>query len=89
MTQDSLWFLLPMMVVVMAFGVGIPNVLSQALVNYKQSVGSASAILGLLYYIMIAVGLSASSAVANLGLSLVAVSMLMIVTLCFKVHRQL
>ncbi|WP_240206321.1 multidrug effflux MFS transporter [Vibrio sp. CyArs1] len=89
MTQDSLWFLLPMMVVVMVFGVGIPNVLSQALVNYKQSVGSASAILGLLYYIMIAVGLSASSAVANLGLSLVAVSMLMIVTLCFKVHRQL
>ncbi|MFC5080703.1 Inner membrane transport protein YdhC [Vibrio thalassae] len=83
-TQHSLWFLLPMMIVVMAFGIGIPNVLSQALANYKQAVGSASAILGLLYYTLIALGLSASSALANLGLSLTVVSMLMVVTLCFK-----
>ncbi len=54
MTQHNLWFLLPMMIVVMAFGIGIPNVLSQALANYKQAVGCASAILGLLYYTLIA-----------------------------------
>jgi hypothetical protein len=83
MMQDSLWFLLPMMVVVMAFGVGIPNVLSQALVNYKQAVGSASAILGLLYYILIAAGLSVSSAVANLGGTLIMVSIVMVLALFY------
>ncbi|MCV5372712.1 MFS transporter, partial [Escherichia coli] len=34
--QTSIWFLVPMLLVVMAFGIAIPNVLSAALVDYKQ-----------------------------------------------------
>ncbi|MGR5175539.1 hypothetical protein ACPV4B_18040 [Vibrio parahaemolyticus] len=48
--QHTLLFLLPMMLVVMALGIGIPNVLSRALIDYRQAVGSASAIFGLNYY---------------------------------------
>ncbi|GAB3532898.1 multidrug effflux MFS transporter [Photobacterium alginatilyticum] len=69
--QGSLWFLLPMTLVVMGFGIGIPNILSQALVNYRSQAGSAGAMLGLLYYLMIGVGLAAAGTVQNLGAVLV------------------
>ncbi|MGR5148051.1 multidrug effflux MFS transporter [Photobacterium alginatilyticum] len=69
--QGSLWFLLPMTLVVMGFGIGIPNILSQALVNYRSQAGSAGAVLGLLYYLIIGVGLAAAGTVQNLGAVLV------------------
>ncbi len=46
---DSIWFLAPMTLVVMAFGIAIPNVLSVALIEYKQQAGSAGAVFGLMF----------------------------------------
>ena len=55
--EDKLWFVLPMMLVVMAYGIAIPNILARALRNYKDCMGTAGAILGLMYYLMLAAGL--------------------------------
>ncbi|WP_407829909.1 MFS transporter [Vibrio vulnificus] len=50
---NSIWFLLPMMGVVMAFGIAIPNILSGALLHYREHAGSAGALFGLMYYLLI------------------------------------
>ncbi|WP_234418468.1 MFS transporter [Dongshaea marina] len=71
LTQDSLQFLLPMLFVSAAFGVIAPNVLSQALNHYQQSLGSAGALLGLFYYLLMGAGLLFSGWLQNLGLVLV------------------
>ncbi|UTV28448.1 multidrug effflux MFS transporter [Photobacterium atrarenae] len=71
---DSIWFLAPMMIVVMAFGVAIPNVLSMALSHYKQQAGSAGALFGLMYYLLIGSGLGLAGATQNLGTVLIACS---------------
>ncbi|RTR32760.1 multidrug effflux MFS transporter [Shewanella atlantica] len=65
--QSSLAFLLPMVCVVMAFGIAIPNILSQALVDYKQVAGSAGALFGLAYYLMLGAGLALAGLLHNLG----------------------
>ena len=69
---NTIWFVLPMMLVVMAFAMAIPNVLSMALVDYKQQTGSAGALFGLLYYLLIGTGLAFSGAVQHLGAVLIA-----------------
>ena len=46
LTQQQVIFLLPMMLVVMSFGIAIPNVLSKALVDYRAQIGSAGALFG-------------------------------------------
>ncbi|QPI30295.1 MFS transporter [Serratia sp. CMO1] len=56
--QHSLWMLLPCALVMLAFGLAIPNVLSQALSRYRQQLGTAGALFGLLYYLLIALGLT-------------------------------
>jgi Bcr/CflA subfamily drug resistance transporter len=71
LTQHQVAFLLPMMLVVMSFGVAIPNVLSKALINYRAQVGSAGALFGLLYYLLIGGGLALVGVGQNLGVSLV------------------
>jgi len=68
--QSSLAFLLPMVCVVLAFGIAIPNILSQALVDYKQVAGSAGALFGLTYYLMLGAGLALAGLLQNLGLVL-------------------
>ncbi|RWX54684.1 multidrug effflux MFS transporter [Photobacterium chitinilyticum] len=84
--QGSLWFLIPMVLVVMGFGIGIPNVLSQALVNYRSQAGSAGAVLGLLYYLMIGGGLAIAGAVQNLGVVLVVCAVVALVTVAVSVR---
>lgn len=64
---NSMWFLLPVLMVVASFGVAIPNILSQALGAYKTAVGSAGALFGLLYYILIGIGLYSSSLLPHFG----------------------
>ncbi len=56
-----------MLLVVMAFGIAIPNVLSAALVDYKQQAGSAGAVFGLMYYLLIGSGLGLAGIIQNLG----------------------
>ncbi|MGU3812845.1 multidrug effflux MFS transporter [Vibrio diabolicus] len=70
LTQSSLWFLLPMMGVVISFGIAIPNILSQALVSYKEVSGSAGALFGLAYYLLLSVGLAVAGLMQSLGLVL-------------------
>ncbi|MFG0605467.1 multidrug effflux MFS transporter [Vibrio mimicus] len=70
-TMDSIWFVAGMIFVVISFGIAIPNVLSVALVNYKAQVGSAGALFGLSYYLLIGVGLALTAVVQHLGLVLV------------------
>ncbi|WP_235800263.1 multidrug effflux MFS transporter [Vibrio anguillarum] len=69
-TQSSLWFLLPMMGVVISFGIAIPNILSQALVKYKEVSGSAGALFGLAYYLLLSLGLGIAGVIQSLGLAL-------------------
>ncbi|WP_349920458.1 multidrug effflux MFS transporter [Aeromonas veronii] len=69
--QGSLWFLLPMMGTVVAFGVAIPNVLSQALLVYREVAGSAGALFGLVYYLLLSLGLAVAANLQDLGILLV------------------
>jgi hypothetical protein len=55
--EDSPLFALAMLVVVLAFGMAIPNILGAALVNYGDRLGTAGALFGLLYYLLIGGGL--------------------------------
>lgn len=64
---DSMWFLLPVLLIVASFGMAIPNILSQALVHYKTAIGSAGALFGLLYYLLIGLGLYCSSLLSSFG----------------------
>jgi ABC-type sugar transport system permease subunit len=56
--------------VVLAFGMAIPNVLGSALTAYRDRLGTAAAVFGLLYYLAIGVGLSLVGWAQNLGWSL-------------------
>lgn len=59
--RTSIWLLLPMMWLVYAYAIAIPNLLSGALVHFQTQLGSASALFGLMYYLMIGAGLAGSS----------------------------
>ncbi|WP_162048590.1 multidrug effflux MFS transporter [Vibrio taketomensis] len=83
--QDSIWFVAPMMFVVVSFGIAIPNVLSVALADYKQQAGSAGALFGLLYYLMIGGGLALAGGIQQLGIVLLACS---VATLLVTVLRK-
>ncbi|MGF1757716.1 multidrug effflux MFS transporter [Photobacterium sagamiensis] len=76
LTQSSVLFLLPMMLVVVSFGIAIPNILSQALVNYKHVAGTAGALFGLCYYLLLGVALGLSAMIQDLGIVLVAAAAL-------------
>lgn len=69
-SQASLWFLLPMMGTVVAYGVAIPNVLSEALRAYRAVAGSAGALFGLAYYLLLSLGLAVAAGLQDLGLLL-------------------
>ncbi|MDM1369140.1 multidrug effflux MFS transporter [Myroides marinus] len=82
---NTLYFLIPMVFIVTAFGIAIPNILSQALLQYKSSIGTASALFGLLYYILIGTGLYISSIMPNITVVMITFSVIaMIVSLLIK-----
>ncbi|WP_426203830.1 MFS transporter [Pseudomonas sp. TWP3-1] len=70
--QDSGVFVLPMVLVVLAFGMAIPNILGSALANYADRRGTAGALLGLLYYLLIGGGLMLAAWSQALGETLMA-----------------
>lgn len=65
----GLYFLIPYFFIVMAFSMAIPNILSTALIHYKNETGSAGALLGLIYYVLIGGGLISIGFIQNLGIS--------------------
>jgi MFS family permease len=72
--QNSVAFVLPMLLVVLAFGLAIPNVLGSALADYADRLGTAGALLGLLYYLLIGAGLMLAGWFQALGETLIACS---------------
>lgn len=68
------FFVIPMVGIVMAYGIAIPNILSKALANYGDKLGAAGAILGLLYYCLIGIGLIVMAYVQLLGICLTVLS---------------
>ncbi|MDC5812095.1 multidrug effflux MFS transporter [Vibrio europaeus] len=77
--QDRVALLAPMLLVVASFGVGIPNILSRALIEYKSQTGSAGALFGLLYYLLIGFGLSVVGFMQNLGVALFMSGLLLVI----------
>lgn len=67
--HHGIYFLIPYFFIVMSFSIAIPNILSTALINYKNETGSAGALLGLMYYILIGLGLISVGFIQNLGIS--------------------
>ena len=70
--QQSAWILLPVAGVVVAYGIAIPNVLSQALSQYRKQAGAAGALFGLVYYLLLGMMLGLAGIVQQLGLVLTA-----------------
>ncbi|WP_036768445.1 MFS transporter [Photorhabdus australis] len=72
MAMEVTWlFILPMILVVVAYGIAIPNILSSALINYTDRLGTAGALLGLLYYLLLGGGLMLTGWYQCLGVILV------------------
>lgn len=71
LTQDSIWLLVPMLIVVMSYGIAIPNILAHALTQYKDVAGSAGAVFGLFYYLLLGAALAITGILNNLGLVLI------------------
>ncbi|EPO6661765.1 TPA: MFS transporter [Klebsiella aerogenes] len=66
----SLFFLLPMMGVAAAYAMAIPVVLGTALSDYAECRGSAGALFGLAYYLIIGLGLAFVGWGESLGITL-------------------
>ncbi|MCS3429679.1 MFS transporter [Klebsiella sp. BIGb0407] len=75
--ENTLWFIFPMIPVVMAYGIAIPNILARALRHYTDCIGTAGAILGLMYYIMLGGGLVLAGLTQRLSLVLIFCSLLL------------
>lgn len=67
--HHGITFLIPYFFIVMAFSIAIPNILSTVLIRYKEQTGSAGALLGLIYYTWIGIGLVSIGFIQNLGIS--------------------
>ncbi|OCA54169.1 MFS transporter [Photorhabdus namnaonensis] len=89
--EETAWFVLPMMLVVMAYGIAIPNILARALRHYKDCMGTAGAILGFMYYLMLGGGLALAGLVQRLGvvLTISSVCALVLVGSIVRSERQL
>lgn len=68
--QHSAWILVPVAGIVIAYGIAIPNVLSQALHRYREQAGAAGALFGLSYYLLLGMMLGLAGMVQQLGLVL-------------------
>ncbi|OKL42254.1 MFS transporter [Pseudovibrio exalbescens] len=68
--ETSVLFVLPGVLTSFAFALGIPNILASALIAYSDRLGTAGAVLGLIYYLLLGAGLVVSGAVQNLALVL-------------------
>lgn len=73
--QNSWLFVWPMLLVVLAFGMAIPNVLGVALVAYQDRLGTAGALFGLLYYLMIGAAMVLVAWAQQLGWTLLICSL--------------
>ncbi|MDC9615735.1 multidrug effflux MFS transporter [Xenorhabdus khoisanae] len=69
--ENSWLFILPMLGIVIAYGLAIPNILASALNNYTDQLGTAGALLGLFYYFLLGLGLAVAGWSQALGSTLI------------------
>ena len=87
--MDSVWFVLPVIGVVIGYGIAIPNILAHALNRYSDRKGTAGAILGLLYYIGLAIGLMVAGWSQHLGLVLTISSVVLVLaSLRYRIYTS-
>ncbi|EKT59505.1 multidrug effflux MFS transporter [Providencia sneebia] len=85
----SAWFILPVIGIVIGYGVAIPNILAHALNRYNDRKGTAGAILGLFYYIGLAIGLIVAGWSQHLGaVMLISGVILMGVSIRYRVQAH-
>ncbi|OTA14050.1 major facilitator transporter [Xenorhabdus beddingii] len=69
---ENSWLLIfPMLGIVIAYGLAIPNILAGALNNYTDRLGTAGALLGLFYYCLLGLGLALAGWSQALGSTLI------------------
>ncbi|MFW1783989.1 hypothetical protein ACG9XL_06205 [Acinetobacter nosocomialis] len=68
--QTTVWILIPMAGVVLAYGIAIPNILSRELCNYREQAGKAGSLFGLTYCLLLGCMLGLAGLVQQLGLVL-------------------
>lgn len=73
--RDHISFIIPMMTSVVAYGIAIPNILATALAQYKDRLGTAGALLGLFYYLLIGGGLALAGWGQSLAITLLICSL--------------
>ncbi|WP_045973363.1 MFS transporter [Xenorhabdus doucetiae] len=56
--ENSWFFIFPMSGIVIAYGLAIPNILASALTHYSDRLGTAGALFGLFYYLLLGLGLA-------------------------------
>lgn len=84
--QTTAWILIPVAGIVVAYGIAIPNILSQALRHYREHTGKAGALFGLTYYLLLGCMLGLAGLVQQLGLVL---SVCALAALFFKPNSDL
>ena len=67
--RSNSWFLLPLLLVVVSFGIAIPNILGKALESYGTRLGTAGALFGLMYYLLIGIGMVIVGWTQHLGIT--------------------
>lgn len=81
----SIWFVLPVIGVVIGYGIAIPNILAHALNRYTDKKGTAGAILGLFYYAVLAIGLVIAGWSQHLGGVMLVSGIILI---CTSIHYK-
>ncbi len=79
--QNSILFLLPMLLMVISFAIAIPNLLAHALKDYQLHAGSAGALFGLLYYLLLGGALGMAGMLQDLGLVELTAAIIVLVTM--------
>ncbi|PHM39472.1 multidrug resistance protein D [Xenorhabdus mauleonii] len=75
--ENSWLFVLPMLGIVIAYGLAIPNILASALHRYTDRLGTAGALLGLFYYLLLGLGLTLAGWSQALGCVLISCGIVM------------
>ncbi|MDC9580128.1 MFS transporter [Xenorhabdus sp. PR6a] len=77
--ENSWFFIFPMSGIVIAYGLAIPNILASALTHYSDRLGTAGALFGLFYYLLLGLGLALAGWSQALGNVLVCCGSIMLV----------
>lgn len=84
---EKLIFLLPAVLLALAYAVAIPNLLSSALQHYRPVAGMAGAVFGLMYSLLLGLGLALSAWWGNLADVTLVCALLAAFCLALPIHK--